>query len=56
VFTETQLGSIARRLGYHDPHGKRNPRADVVDPRGDRRDRNVELLIDDPRFRPVVPD
>jgi metallophosphoesterase (TIGR03767 family) len=49
VFTEAQLGSIARRLTLNDPHSKANPRAGVENPRGSRSDRNVELLIRDPR-------
>jgi metallophosphoesterase (TIGR03767 family) len=51
VFTETQLGSIARRLAANDPHGfSRDENGNLRDPRGDRKDRNVELLIDDPRL------
>ena len=50
VFTDTQLGSIARRLGANDPHAfSRDESGNIRDPRGDRRDRNVELLIKDPR-------
>lgn len=49
VFTDAQLGSIARRLTLNDPQAKSNPRAGVTNPRGRLRDRNVELVIDDPR-------
>jgi hypothetical protein len=50
VFTDTQLGSLARRLAANDPHAfSRDESGNVRDPRGERRDRNVELLIDDPR-------
>jgi metallophosphoesterase (TIGR03767 family) len=50
VFTDTQLGSIARRLAANDPHAfSRDESGNLRDPRGDRRDRNVELLIADPR-------
>lgn len=50
VFTDAQLGSIARRLALNDPHAfSRDESGNIRDPRGDVRDRNVELLIDDPR-------
>ena len=50
VFTETQLGSIARRLAFNDPHRfSRDESGNLRDPRGERLDRNVELLIRDPR-------
>ena len=46
VFTDTQLSSLARRLSAND-YQSHNP--GDGDPRGQRNDRNVELLIDDPR-------
>jgi hypothetical protein len=50
VFTNAQLGSIARRLAANDPHAfSRDESGNLRDPRGNRKSRNVELLIDDPR-------
>ena len=42
AFTPLQLASIARTLAYNDPHRE-------ADGPGRRRDRNVELLVKDPR-------
>ena len=47
VFSDTQLGSLARRLAAYDYQYD-----DDGDPRGRRNDRNVELLIRDPRVVP----
>ena len=47
VFSDTQLGSLARRLSAYDYQYD-----DDGDPRGRRNDRNVELLIKDPRVVP----
>ncbi|HYH58125.1 MAG TPA: metallophosphoesterase [Thermoleophilaceae bacterium] len=44
VFSDTQLGSLARRLAANDYQAD-----DEGDPRGQRIDRNVELVLDDPR-------
>ena len=48
VFTDTQLGSLSRRIAANDPQvgvtGSVSQHAE-----GKRKDRNVELLIDDPR-------
>jgi len=48
VFTDTQLGSLSRRIAANDPqvgvNGSASQHAE-----GKRKDRNVELLIDDPR-------
>jgi metallophosphoesterase (TIGR03767 family) len=46
VFSDTQLGSLARRLSAND-YQSHNP--DDNDARGERNDRNVELVVDDPR-------
>lgn len=46
VFTDTQLGSLARRLSAND-YQSHNPGDN--DARGDRNDRNVELVVRDPR-------
>ena len=47
VFSDTQLGSLARRLAAYDYQ------YDIEgDPRGKRNDRNVELVIADPRVVP----
>jgi metallophosphoesterase (TIGR03767 family) len=43
-FTETDLAAISRRLSLNDPQ-----MGQVGNPRGTARDRNVELLIRDPR-------
>ena len=42
AFTDSQLGSISRSLAFNDP--QKEPH------RGARRDRNVELLLRDPRL------
>ncbi len=48
MFTDTQLGSLSRRIAANDPQvgvtGSVSRHAE-----GKRKDRNVELLIDDPR-------
>ncbi len=44
VFSDTQLGSLARRLSAYDYQYD-----DEGDPRGRRNDRNVELVLRDPR-------
>ena len=46
VFTDLQLSSLARRLSANDYQS--NNEGDG-DPRGQRNDRNVELVVDDPR-------
>jgi metallophosphoesterase (TIGR03767 family) len=48
VFTDTELGSLSRRIAANDPQVGFN--GNVSDhAEGRRKDRNVELLIDDPR-------
>jgi hypothetical protein len=48
VFTDSQLGSLSRRIAANDPQVGFN--GNVSDhAEGKRKDRNVELLIDDPR-------
>jgi hypothetical protein len=55
VFTDTQLGSLSRRIAANDPQvGVTGGVSDHAE--GRRKDRNVELLIDDPRSGVVVPD
>ena len=46
MFSDVQLGSLARRLSAND-YQSYNP--DDNDARGQRNDRNVELVVDDPR-------
>lgn len=41
VFTDAQIGTLARRISFNDPQRANSP--------GTRKDRNVELLIRDPR-------
>lgn len=47
TFSNTQLGSLARTLAANDPQSEAT--TDGVDGRGQRRDRNVEIVIPDPR-------
>lgn len=47
AMSNTQLGSLARRLAANDPQSAAT--TDNFDGRGLRRDRNVELVIPDPR-------
>lgn len=45
--SNTQLGSLARTLAANDPQSEET--TDGVDGRGQRRDRNVEIIVRDPR-------
>lgn len=47
AMSNTQLGALARRLAANDPQSEAT--TDGVDGRGQRRDRNVEIVIPDPR-------
>jgi metallophosphoesterase (TIGR03767 family) len=51
AFTEEQLASLSRQISANDPQGKSglNPGYDAG--LGDRTDRNVELILPDPRRR-----
>jgi hypothetical protein len=42
-FTDAQLGGLSRVLAWNDPQ------RDKPDPRGRKQDRNVELVLRDPR-------
>jgi metallophosphoesterase (TIGR03767 family) len=49
-FTLQQLASLGRTLSYNDPQRlETEDEADETDKLGERRDRNVELLVRDPR-------
>ena len=48
-FTPDDLSSLGRTLSYNDPQVGQQSEPDDDDPNGKRKDRNVELLIDDPR-------
>ena len=52
VFTDAQLASVARVLAANDPQGlgPRGPGSRLNEGRGKSTDRNVELLIRDPRL------
>lgn len=45
--SDRQLGSLARQLAANDPQSEET--TDGVDGRGQRRDRNVEIVVRDPR-------
>lgn len=50
AFTEAQLGSLGRILAANDPQRTiAGGGSNITDPRGKRKDRNVELLVRDPR-------
>ena len=50
AFSEVQLASLARTLSWNDPQRAGQPGvAETADRRGKKSDRNVELLIRDPR-------
>ena len=47
--TADELVSLSRTLSFNDRSGSRSRRRRSSDKRGGRRDRNVELLVRDPR-------
>jgi hypothetical protein len=57
LFDSIQLASVARTIAYNDPQsGARCPSAPSCTGEGGPADRNVELLVNDPRLIPIPTD